>query len=252
MLIHLLELRRRAILVISLFAALFVLFFYFANSLFSFIISPLLQALPQGNALIATQVASPVLTPLKLAADLALLACMPFGLFQLWQFVAPALYRQERQSLLLPVVGSLSLFCLGMLFCFYLVLPFMFQFFAAALPPHVKMMPDITNAVDFITRMLLIFGLSFQVPLICWTLVRLQWMTLATLKQIRPYVIVMAFIVGMLLTPPDVLSQVMLALPLCMLYELGILLVRWQPAIKAPENEPIVVTYDEKTSLKQE
>jgi len=225
MLIHLLELRRRAMWVISVFATLFVLFFYFANALFSFIISPLLQALPYNHSLIATQIAAPVLTPLKLAADLALIACTPYALFQLWQFVAPALYPRERQHIALPVVSSLSLFCIGMLFCFYLVLPFMFQFFAGALPPHVKMMPDIANAVDFITRMLLIFGLCFQVPLICWMLVRMQWLTLTTLKQIRPYVIVSAFTVGMLLTPPDVLSQVMLALPLCLLYELGIILV---------------------------
>lgn len=241
MLVHLLELRRRAMLVMSVFAALFILFFYFANDLFSFIISPLLHALPFNNSLIATQITSPVLTPLKLAANLAMITCTPYALFQLWQFTAPALYKNERQHILIPVVSSLLLFCIGMAFCFYGVLPFMFQFFVSALPNQVKMMPDIGNAVDFITRMLLIFGLCFQVPLLCWMLVRLQWLTLASLKQIRPYVIVMAFTVGMLLTPPDVLSQIMLAVPLCVLYESGILLARWQPALRVNQN---VVTVD--------
>jgi sec-independent protein translocase protein TatC len=221
---HLIELRRRSLYVLSFFSALCLLFFFAAPHLFHQFIKPLLDVLPAEESLIATQLTTPLLTPLKLAVDAALLATTPFALLQLWYFVSPALYRKEREYFRWAIAGSLLLFLVGVLFCFYVVLPFMLQFFAHAIPAGVKWMPDITYTVDFITRMLLLFGLCFQVPLVCLLLVYLQWTTIETLKTIRPYVIVGAFIVGMLLTPPDVLSQIMLAVPLCLLYELGILL----------------------------
>lgn len=221
---HLIELRRRALYILSFFSLLCVLFFFAAPHLFHQLIKPLLDVLPAQEPLIATQLTTPLLTPLKLAVDAALLASMPFALLQLWYFVSPALYPQERKYLRWAMVGSLLLFMVGVLFCFYVVLPFMLQFFAHSIPAGVKLMPDMTYTVDFITRMLLLFGLCFQVPLVCLLLVYLQWITIETLKTIRPYVIVGAFIVGMLLTPPDVLSQIMLAVPLCLLYELGIVL----------------------------
>ncbi len=224
MLNHLLELRRRALSVFACFVGLFLLFFFLAPDLFHFLMRPLLQALPKSDSLIATQLTSPLLTPIKLAADAALLGCAPLALFHAWRFAAPGLYPNERAGLGGAIVISMVLFCIGVLFCFYLVLPFMLQFLANALPPGVRLMPDMADAVSFITRMLLIFGVCFQVPLLCMLLVRLQILEITTLKIIRPYIIVTAFTVGMILTPPDVLSQVMLAIPLCLLYELGIIL----------------------------
>ena len=238
MLNHLLELRRRLLYVIIFFVALFSVMFFFAADFFNFLMTPLLQALPKQDTLIATQITSPLLTPIKLAADAAILVTAPFALFQAWRFAAPGLYRNERDNLSWAIIGSMLLFCAGMLFCFYLVLPFMLQFFAQAVPVGVRLMPDMANAADFITRMLLIFGVCFQVPLLCLLLVRLHVLEVATLKMVRPYVIVAAFTVGMLLTPPDVLSQVMLAVPLCLLYELGIFLAVFFPR-RATQTLPV-------------
>jgi sec-independent protein translocase protein TatC len=224
MLVHLIEIRRRAIFTLMWFGGLFLVFFFIAGDLFHALVKPLLDSLPNHEGLVATQITSPLFTPLKLAANGAMLLTTPFAIFQLWQFIRPGLYKKEQQKfrgalLLIPL-----LFTLGALFCFYLVLPYMFQFFAKALPEGVRYMPDITYALDFITHMLIVFGLSFQVPLVCVTLVKTQLVDVTTLKKIRPYVIVGAFIVGMLLTPPDVFSQITLALPLCFLYETGIIL----------------------------
>lgn len=221
---HLLELRRRSILILLWFTVLFAVFFFLANELFQVLVSPLLHTLSAKDDLIATQIASPVFTPLKLAADAALLLTAPYALFHLWRFVCPGLYQRERHALRNAMVLSLVLFLAGVTFCYYLVLPFMFQFFIHALPKGVRYMPDMAYALDFITRMLILFGLCFQVPLICLTLVRLTVIDIGILKKIRPYVIVAAFIIGMLLTPPDVFSQIMLAVPLCLLYEAGIIL----------------------------
>lgn len=231
MLIHLVELRRRALLVVFFFFAVFLLFFFNANELFHMLVKPLLKVLPNPNSLIATQLTSPVLTPIKLAGDAAMLCSAPFALLQLWNFLSPGLYRDERYHLKTAMIAILILFCAGVLFCFYLILPFMFQFFAKATPLGVRLMPDISNALDFITQMLLLFGLCFQIPILCLTLVRLKWVDLQGLKKIRPYIIVAAFIVGMLLTP-DVLSQLMLAIPLCLLYELGIIFATFRGAGK--------------------
>lgn len=224
MLIHLLEIRRRAVIVLIVFICFFLMFFVYASELFHFIVKPLINSLPGEDSLIATQITSPVFIPLSLAADVALLCTAPVALLQLWRFVAPGLYKHERYPLKALVIGSVGLFLTGVIFCFYIVLPFMFKFFANAIPAGVKMMPDMASALSFITHMLLLFGFCFQVPLICLTLVRFQWIDVQLLRKIRPYIIVAAFTIGMLLTPPDVLSQVMLAIPLCLLYELGIVL----------------------------
>ncbi|MCE0722139.1 twin-arginine translocase subunit TatC [Legionella resiliens] len=224
MLNHLLELRRRGLQTLIWFGSLFLIFFFLANDLYRALVSPLLHTLSAQEGLIATQVTSPVFTPLKLAADAAMLLSAPFALFQFWRFISPGLYQREQTTLRIALIFSLVLFLAGVLFCFYLVLPFMFHFFAHALPKGVRYMPDMAYALDFITRMLMIFGFCFQIPLICFVLVRLKIIEVMTLKKIRPYVIVGAFIVGMLLTPPDVFSQVMLATPLCFLYEIGVIL----------------------------
>jgi sec-independent protein translocase protein TatC len=223
MLKHLLELRHRSLQIVICFGLFFTVFFFLANELFQAIISPLLNTLSGQEQVIATQVTSPVFTPLKLAADAALLFTTPFALFHLWRFISPGLYKKEQTTLRATLLLSLILFLAGVLFCFYIVLPFLFQFFAKAIPKGVHYMPDMAYALDFIMHMLIVFGLCFQVPLVCFMLVRLKMIEVSTLKKIRPYVIVGAFIIGMLLTPPDVLSQIMLAVPLCLLYELGII-----------------------------
>lgn len=224
MLDHLLEFRRRMLQIVVFFIILFAIFFFIAPDLFHAMVHPLLKVLPVNNSLIATQITTPLLTPVKLAADAAILCTAPFALLHAWRFASPGLYRRERNGLRWVILTSFGLFFIGICFGFYLVLPFMFEFFAQAVPVGVRLMPDMGYAVDFITRMLLIFGLCFQIPLLCLLLVRLQWVSLITLKKIRPYVIVMAFTVGMLLTPPDVVSQILLAVPLCLLYETGIFL----------------------------
>ena len=224
MLNHLLELRRLGLQTLIWFSGLFLIFFFWANDLFHAIVNPLLNSLSAQEGLIATQIASPIFTPLKLAADAAMLLSAPIALFQFWRFISPGLYKKEQIILRVALIFSLILFLAGVLFCFYLVLPFMFHFFAHALPKGVRYMPDMAYALDFITQMLMIFGFCFQVPLACFVLVRLNIIEVQTLKKVRPYVIVGAFIVGMLLTPPDVFSQIMLAVPLCLLYEIGIFL----------------------------
>lgn len=226
MLIYLLEIRQRLIYTIIGFCILFFIFLIKANDLLLFIVKPLIATLPQHQGLIATHITSPLLAPLKLAANAAFFLTVPIALFHLWRFISPGLYNSEQVPLRRAITFSILFFFLGVLFCFYVILPLMFQLFASYLPDGIIFMPDMTSSIDFITRMLLLFGLSFQVPLICWVLVHSKCMTLTTLKQIRPYVIVGAFIIGMLLTPPDVMSQIMLAVPLCILYELGIVLAK--------------------------
>lgn len=238
MLTHLLELRRRILRTIVVFVALCLLFFFVAPGLFHQLISPLLHVLPSHDPLIATQLTTPLLTPLKLAADAAMLFTAPYALLQMWYFAAPGLYRRERNSLRWAIIGSMVLFCTGVLFSFYVVLPFMLQFFTDAVPTGVRLMPDIAYAVDFITHMLLLFGLCFQVPLLCLLLVYLNVVSVMSLKTVRPYVIVAAFTLGMLFTPPDVISQIMLAVPLCLLYELGIILAIF--IVKTPVIKPVL------------
>ena len=206
---------------------MFCLFFYWANPLFLLLIHPLQQTLAPHTTLIATQLTSTVLIPIQIAAHAACLCTTPFALIQLWRFIAPGLYREEKKVVLRMVGGSLFLFMIGLIFCFTIVLPFMFQFFRQASPAGVTVMPDIVSSTAFITHMLWLFGLAFQVPLVCLLLVQFGLIKQQQLIQFRPYVIVGAFIVGMLLTPPDVLSQIMLAVPLCILYETGIVLARF-------------------------
>lgn len=224
MLSHLVELRRRSIQTLFCFGVLFLLFFFLANDLFEFLIGPLLHNPSIHEGLIATQITSPMFIPLKLAVDAAMLFTTPFALVHLWRFISPGLYKKEQNTLRAALIFSLILFCTGILFCFYLILPFMFQLFAQALPKGVRYLPDMAYAAEFIIHMLMLFGLCFQVPLICFILARLAIIDANTLKKFRPYIIVGAFIIGMLLTPPDVISQIMLAVPLCLLYEIGIIL----------------------------
>lgn len=221
-----LECRRRMLQIFIGYAILFVVFFLKSSTVFHWIVLPILQTLNIKDSLIATQITTPIVVPITLAADLAGLSIAPFVLLQIWLFISPALHVYERKQIRCLMITSLLLFGSGLVFCFYLVLPYMFAFFATAIPAGVRLMPDMGFAVDFIMRMLLIFGVCFQIPLVCMLLVHFKWFDIAKLKLVRPYIIVLAFIIGMILTPPDVLSQIMLAVPLCLLYEFGIFLGR--------------------------
>lgn len=225
---YLLELRRRIMRVFVIFALILLVSFYFSEPLFHFLIYPLQHQLPAGHSLVAIQLTSAVFTPLSIAFHTACLLTMPYLLWQLWQFIHPALYGHEKSLIKMPLFTSLILLLLGMAFAYWLILPFMFQFFIGYLPSQVQMMPDMAYSIDFITRMMVLFGICFQVPLVCVLLVRTGITSYQSLKRCRPYVIVGAFTVGMLLTPPDVVSQILLAVPLWLLFELGIQTCAWQ------------------------
>ena len=227
MLSHALELRQRLLRVLFFFILFFVLFFCFSQDVFRMVVAPLLEVLPTNSALISTQMTGPLFVPLRLAVDLALFCSILVLLVELWAFGAPGLYRRECVVWGLYCLISAVWFFLGALFCFYIILPFFFDLMIHASPRDVRFMPDISSVIEFIIQSLLVFGLCFQLPLVVVVMVRLQWVSLKTLSMIRPYVIVLAFVVGMLLTPPDVLSQIMLAVPFWMLYEVGVLCARF-------------------------
>jgi len=227
MLNHGLELRRRLFGVILFFSVCFVICFYYSQELLAILVHPLVAQLSDPHdALIITHVTAPLLAPLQLALDGAFLCTLPFVLLSSWRFISPGLYQNERHIFACLLITSLSLFVFGLLFCFYVVLPNLFYVIVHSRPEGVLLMPDMTESIGFIVYFLVLFGFCFQLPLLLVILVYTHLLTLSTLGQIRPYVIVAAFVVGMLLTPPDVLSQVMLAIPLCFLYELGIVLSR--------------------------
>lgn len=226
MLANLLELRKRLLHCLCWMGLCFVFCFYYANQLYLMIVHPLLIRLPTDSQLIATNITATVLTPLQLAIHMALLLAMPMVLWQIWAFIAPGLYLREKRPLRQAVVWSWGLFICGVAFGYYVALPLLFSFFIQVIPEGIRLLPDIRQTLDFILWMLTVFGLSFQVPLVCAILVRAHCITLQQLITIRPYIIVLAFVLGMILTPPDVLSQVILAVPLCLLYELGIILAR--------------------------
>ena len=222
----LIELRQRLLNVAWVFFCLFGLAFWYAAPLCHWYLYPLLHYLPNHHSLIATQMTSPLLMPITIALYIALLCVMPYGLYQTWRFVSPGLYPREQRRFGQIMVISISLFIIGLLFCYFLILPFMFRWIIHAVPKDVTFMPDISAATHFITEMMLIFGISFQIPLACAILVHTKLVKRQQLLNLRPYMIVGAFTLGMLLTPPDVLSQLILALPLWMLYESGIWLTR--------------------------
>jgi len=227
---HLLELRKRLLHSLIFVGVLVIGLFPFANFLFTTLASPLLTHLPAYSHMIATQVVSPVFVPLKLVLLVAILIAIPYLLYQLWAFVAPGLYKQERRWLIPLLCGSSGLFYLGVAFAYFVVLPIIMQFFIHAAPEGVMVMTDMSAYFDFVMQMFLAFGITFEVPLMVFLLIRSGMVTREFFVKQRPYFIIAAFVIGMLLTPPDVFSQTLLALPLCILFELGLLLAKWWPA----------------------
>lgn len=225
---YLLELRLRLLRCLVCLLVVFAFLSYQANTLYAWLAFPLLHHLPQSH-LIATQVVAPFFTPFKLAFLVAVLVCVPVFLHQAWLFVSPALYGRERQWLWPFFTASLVLFYAGVAFAYFAILPLLFQFLGRAAPQGVVFMPDMNDYLNFTTQLLLVFGLLFEIPMVMLVLVGLGLVTRKRLVASRSYAIVGAFVVGMLLAPPDVLSQTCLALPMWGLYELGLLLTRWVP-----------------------
>ncbi len=223
---HLLELRQRLLRAAGAVLVVFLVLAPFAQELFQLLARPLLAQLPEGGSMIATEVAAPFLTPFKLTLMLAFVLALPYVLHQAWAFVAPGLYRRERRIALPLLVSSVVLFYLGMAFAYFVVFPIMFRFFVGVAPEGVAVMTDIARYLDFVVKLFLAFGLAFEVPVATYLLVRAGAVEAEALARGRPYVIVGAFVVGMLLTPPDVLSQTLLAVPMWLLFELGLWLAR--------------------------
>ena len=222
---HLIELRRRLLWIALSVVLVFVGLLPWADNIFAAISEPLREVLP-GGQMIATQVASPLLTPFKLTFFVALFVAMPVVLYQIWAFVAPGLYKKERRFAMPLLASSIALFYLGIAFAYYVVFPLMFNFFTSIAPEGVEVQTDISQFLDFITTIFFAFGLAFEVPiatvLVVWTGIT----TPSKLAGARPYVFLGAFVVGMFLTPPDLISQTLLAVPVYVLYELGMLMSR--------------------------
>jgi sec-independent protein translocase protein TatC len=230
---HLTELRTRLIRAIVAVLAVFGALFYFANDIYQFVSEPLRRFLPEGSTMIATEVASPFLAPFKLTLVVAALLAMPYVLYQAWAFVAPGMYRHEKRFAVPLLASSILLFYGGVAFAYYLVCPMVFGFFTSMSPEGVAVMTDINHYLDFVLTMFFAFGFAFEIPVATVLLVWAGITTPQALKEKRPYVVVGCFVVGMLLTPPDVFSQTMLAVPMWMLFEIGLLASRWLLAEKA-------------------
>lgn len=223
---HLIELRDRLLRVVLVVLAIFVALFPFQNTVYTYLAQPLMAHLPAGASMIATEVASPFLTPMKLAFVASIFLSMPFILYQFWAFVAPGLYRHERRMVFPLVVSSTVLFYLGMAFAYFVVFPLVFKFLTGTAPDGVAVMTDIGRYLDFVLTLFFAFGLAFEVPIATIILVWIGVTTPEKLTAKRPYIIVGAFVIGMFLTPPDVISQTLLALPMWVLFELGVLFSR--------------------------
>lgn len=236
---HLIELRSRIVKAAAVVLVVFLCLMPFATHIFDVLAAPMIHALPAGSKMIATGVITPFLIPIKVTMLVAVLIALPWVLYQLWAFVAPGLYAHEKRLIAPLVISSSLLFVAGVAFCYFFVFGVVFPFINNFAPKSVSVAPDIDSYVDFVLTMFVAFGVTFEVPVIVIVLVRMGLVPLAKLKQIRPYVIVGAFIVAAVVTPPDVMSQLMLAVPLVLLYEVGLLVAPiFERATRAPEAEP--------------
>lgn len=225
MISHLNEFRTRLINSILVFTVIFITCFYYSKELYANIANPILKILPSGSNLIATSVTTPFLIPLKLSLFFSLLIAVPYFLFHIWKFIKPGLYKHERKNILPLLISSILLFYCGLLFAFFVICPLALSFFINCAPQGVQVMTDISSYLDFIVTICFAAGLAFQIPVVTRVLIQANIVTKQQLREKRRYVIVLAFILGMLLTPPDVVSQILLAMPMWGLFELGLLLV---------------------------
>jgi sec-independent protein translocase protein TatC len=226
---HLVELRERVMRALLAVLAMFVVLFLWpgAGPIYDFLAAPLMHALPEGTRMIATGVITPFMVPMKVTALLAFLIALPYVLYQAWAFVAPGLYEHEKKLAAPIIVASTLLFLVGVAFCYYFVFGTVFKFISDFSPKSITPAPDIEAYFSFVITMFLAFGVTFEIPIVVIILVRAGVVSVEKLKEVRPYVIVGAFVVAAVVTPPDVLSQFMLAVPMCVLYEAGLLFARF-------------------------
>ncbi|MFM2109505.1 MAG: twin-arginine translocase subunit TatC [Gammaproteobacteria bacterium] len=234
---HLLELRDRLLRAFLAVIVVFVPIAFFSNEVFTLVAQPLIDKLPAGSSLIATSVISPFMTPFKLAFFVALFAAMPYVLYQVWAFVAPGLYRHEKRFALPLLLSSIILFYAGVAFAYFAVFPVMFDFFASTTPVGVRMMTDITSYMDFVLTMFLCFGLAFEVPVVVVLLVLTGLVKVDKLAEIRGYVLIGIFVIAAILTPPDAISQTIMAVPMYLLYEGGLLMARLMQRMRSKTAE---------------
>jgi sec-independent protein translocase protein TatC len=232
---HLLELRNRLLRALIAVLIVFVPLVFFANELFSFVARPLIEKLPEGTSLIATSVVAPFMTPLKLALIAAIFVAMPYVLFQVWGFVAPGLYRREKRFALPLFASSVVLFYTGVAFAYFIVFPLMFAFLTTTTPEGVRMMTDMSSYLDFTMLLFFAFGIAFEVPIAVVLLASTGLVKVETLKKNRGYVLLGIFVVAAFLTPPDAISQTFMAVPMYILYELGILFAQYVTRNRAAE-----------------
>ena len=230
---HLVELRSALLKSIIAIALFFTVLFPFSEDIYSFIAAPILAVIP-GSNLIAIGVISPFLTPLKMSLILAIYLALPYLLFKIWQFIAPALYKHEKKLVLPLVISSTVLFYAGLLFAFYIVFPVIFNFLSSVGPTSVEFAPDIQYYLNFILKVSFAFGVAFEVPVATILLIMFNVTTVSQLKKNRPYIIIGAFVIGMVLTPPDVISQILIAIPIWLLFEVGLM---FAPMFKVRKNE---------------
>ncbi|GAA03062.1 Sec-independent protein translocase subunit TatC [Photobacterium leiognathi] len=224
---HLLELRTRLLRSMLSVLVVFLCLVWFANDIYAFLAAPLVERMPAGATMIATDVASPFFTPIKLTLVTSVFIAVPMILYQVWAFVAPGLYKHERKLIMPLLFSSSLLFYAGVAFAYYVVFPLVFKFFTSVAPQGVEVATDIANYLDFVLALFMAFGIAFEIPvaiiLLCWT----GATDPESLRSKRPYIIVGAFVVGMLLTPPDIVSQTLLAVPMCLLFEVGLFFSRF-------------------------
>ena len=234
---HLIELRRRLMWSIGAVFAVFFALFYWSGDIYDILALPMLKTLPEGSHMIATGVITPFFVPIKVTLLVAFVLALPFVLYQAWAFVAPGLYQNERRLALPLIVGSTLLFLMGMAFCYFFVFNTVFRVVAEWAPKSITLAPDIEQYLSFVMTLFMAFGCTFEVPVVVILLVTMGVVDIAKLKAARPYVVVGAFVIAAVVTPPDVLSQLLLAIPMCLLYELGLFCARFITPRKQVEVE---------------
>ena len=223
---HLLELRTRLIRILIFMGFLSIIGIPFASEIYAFVASPLLDILPQGSTMIATQVTSPFMAPLKLVLFSALLVTMPYLFYEIWMFMSPGLYKNEKSFIAPLMISTILLFSSGVAFAYFVVCPIIFKFFISVAPESIMVMTDISEYLNFIIKLIFAFGIAFEIPVATFLLIRAGIVQKETLVKARPYLIILFFVIGMLLTPPDIFSQLFLALPMWLLFEVGLLISR--------------------------
>ncbi|WP_111642973.1 twin-arginine translocase subunit TatC [Marinimicrobium alkaliphilum] len=223
---HLIELRDRLLRIVIVVLAVFLCLFYFSNDIYQFVAEPLQRFLPEGTSMIATEVASPFLAPFKLTLFVAILLSIPYILYQVWAFIAPGLYIHEKRLAVPLVTSSVLLFYAGLAFAYFVVFPLVFGFFTSVGPEGVAVMTDISKYLDFVLKLFFAFGIAFEIPIATILLIHAGVITPDGVAKKRPYIVVGCFVFGMLLTPPDIISQTLLALPMWLLFEVGVVFGR--------------------------